>query len=84
MGKPTDEELKEALAEAGRMRETDEDPHHIAKALLNEHFRLTHAEHVYHAVQEYLRTGHDQTAHSRLMKAIEEYRTADTHPALLK
>ena len=84
MGKPTKEELQEALAEAGRMREAGEDPHHIAKALLNEHFRLTHAEHVYQAVQEYFRSGQDQTTHARLMKAVEDYRTADTHPALLK
>ena len=84
MGKPTEAELKEALEEAGRMREQGEDPKHLAKALLNCHYRLTHAEHVYRAVQEYLRSGMDQTSHSRLLKALDEYRTADTHPALLK
>ena len=84
MGKPTDEEIKEALAEAGRMREQDDDPHHVAKALLNCHFMLQHAEKVYHAAQEFLHTGMDQTQHSRLVKALDEYRTAETHPVLLK
>lgn len=84
MGKPTEEELKEALQEAGRMREAGEDPKHVAKALLNCHYRLTYADHLYHAAQEYFRTGMDQSAHSRLIKALEDYRTADTHPVLLK
>ena len=84
MGKPTDEELKEALEEAGKMRETGEDPHHIAKALLNCHFRLSHADRVYHAVEEYIRSGMDQTTHARLIKALDKYRVADTHPGLLK
>jgi len=35
MGMPTEEELREALSEEARMREQGEDPHHIAKALLN-------------------------------------------------
>lgn len=84
MGKPTDEEMKEALEEAGRMREQGEDPHHLAKALLNCHFRLTHAEHVYEAAQEFVRTGMDEHAHRRLVKALEDYRLVDTHPSLLK
>ncbi len=35
MDKPTDDEFKLALAEAGRMRESGNDPHHVARALLN-------------------------------------------------
>ena len=35
MGRPSKEELASALAEAGRMREQGEDPHHVAKCLLN-------------------------------------------------
>ena len=84
MGKPTEEEIAEALLEAGRMREAGEDPHHIAKPLLNCHFRLGHAEHVYQAAQEFLHSGMDQSKHTRLVKALEDYRTADTHPGLLK
>ena len=84
MGKPTDQELKQALAEAARMREKGEDPHHVAKALLNCHFRLQHAEKIYQAAQEYLRTGMEQHQHSLLVKALEEYRTVETHPVLLK
>ena len=40
MGRPSKEELASALAEAGRMREQGEDPHHVAKCLLNHDYRL--------------------------------------------
>ena len=39
MGMPTEAELREALAEAARMREQGEDRHHLAKALLNLEYR---------------------------------------------
>ena len=35
MGKPTTEELPQALEQAAQMREHDDDPHFIAKSLLN-------------------------------------------------
>lgn len=82
MGKPTDEELMQALAEAARMRESGSDPHHIAKALLNFNYRLKYLEKVLEAAEYYLR-GEDAHLHHQLQEAIEvarreERRTAGT------
>lgn len=84
MGTPTAEELKIALDEAGRMREQGEDPFFIAKSLLNHNFRLRHLEKVHEGIIGYVRSGMDDTAHQRLVKILEEYRTAIEHPGLLK
>ena len=80
MGKPTDEELKQALAEAGRMRESGNDPHHIAKALLNLNYRMEYMEKVLEAAEYYLR-GEDAHAHTVLEKAIATAREEDRHTA---
>ena len=42
MAMPTEEELKMALAEAGRMREQGQDPYFVAKALLNLNYQNEH------------------------------------------
>lgn len=84
MGTPTAEELKTALDEAGRMREQGEDPHFLAKCLLNHHFRLRHLEKVHEGIIGYMRSGMDDGAHQRLVKILEDYRTAMEHPGLLK
>ena len=78
MGKPTIEELDEALQEAARMREQDEDPHHIAKALLNLHYRNGYLEKVLHAAELYLR-GLAEHEHIVLQKAIDDARREDAH-----
>lgn len=77
MGMPTDQELKQALAEAGRMREQGEDPHHIAKALLNLNYRVKSLEKVLEAAELFYRSGQSVTEHQRLRKAI-----ADAHAAV--
>lgn len=74
MGIPTKEELNCALDEAARMREAGEDPYFIAKALLNQHYQLTHLEHLYEAVQHYINSGQSETNHSKLLVAINRYR----------
>ena len=75
MGIPSKAELEMALTEAGRMRETSEDPKFVAKSLLNHHYQLTHLENLYHAVQHYIHSGHEEVAHSKLLVAIERYRS---------
>lgn len=74
MGMPTEEELKTALAEAARMREQGEDPHHIAKALLNCHYRVGQLEKVMQAVELYFRSGMAIHEHQELQKALERAR----------
>jgi len=76
MGVPTQDELKEALEEAARMREQDEDPQHLAKALLNHHYQLQKLEKVLHAAELYMHSGQAGTEHAALMRAIEAAKKA--------
>lgn len=77
MGRPTWEELQEALATAARMREKGEDEHHLAKALLNMNYRLRYLEKVLEAAEYFLLTGQDAYKHTELKLAIEEARRAE-------
>ncbi len=77
MGTPTEEELDEALKEAQRMREQGEDPHHVAKALLNLDYRNGFLINVLHAAENYLNSGMAEREHTQLVKAIEKARAAD-------
>ena len=76
MGMPTDQELKLALAEAGRMRETGNDPHHVAKALLNLQYQWQQLEKVRQAAEQFLHSGMAATEHQRLARALKEVREA--------
>lgn len=76
MGVPTKDELQEALEEAARMREHDEDPHHLAKTLLNHHYQLQKLEKVIHAAELYMHSGHAGTEHAALIRAIEAAKKA--------
>lgn len=82
MGKPSKEELAEALAEAGRMREQGEDPHFVAKSLLNHDYRLKLFEQLYQCVEHYLRSGQAEQEHGKLMKILDKIRSAERHPGL--
>jgi len=77
MGKPTPEELQDALNEAARMREQDEDEHHIAKSLLNLHYRMKYMERVLQTAELYMH-GQGIQEHTDLLKAIEAARAVDT------
>jgi hypothetical protein len=81
MSKPTEQELKQALNAAGRMRETGNDPDFIAKALLNCHYLNGYLLEVMHAAEEYIRSGLAEREHTRLLKAIEKGRAADDRSA---
>lgn len=76
MGMPTETELREALAEAGRMRESGQDPHHVAKALLNLHYQVQHLEQVRQAAEKFFRSGMAVAEHQRLRKALADTRAA--------
>lgn len=72
MGMPTEEELKQALAEAGRMREQGDDPHYLAKCLLNMNYRVIQLEKVLKAVELLYRSGMAVQEQTKLRKAVEE------------
>ena len=77
MGVPTSEELEIALQEAARMREEGDDSHHLAKVLLNHHYRLELMDKVMHAAELYLRSGQGTQEHARLVRAIEAAKNAE-------
>lgn len=81
MGKPTQEELEQALTEAKLMRERGEDPCYVAKAFLNCHYQNSLLSEVFHAAQEYLRTGQSEAGHTRLLRAIEKARQSQDRDA---
>jgi len=77
MGKPTEEELEDALKEAQRMREQGEDPHCVAKALLNMNYQSGFLSDVLKAAENYLQSGMAEREHTLLIKAIEKARGVD-------
>ena len=77
MGKPTAEELDEAIKEAQRMREQGADPHYVAKALLNLNYQNGFLVGVLHAAESYLQSGMAEREHAQLVKAIEKARAVD-------
>ncbi len=81
MGKPTEEELKQALAEVSRMREQGDDPHFVAKSLLNLHYRFKLLEKVLQATERYLHSGQAVHEHTVLVKAINDYHSKEKRSA---
>ena len=81
MGKPTKEQLHQALETAAQMREQGIDPHYVAKALLNMNYRMKYMEKVLHAAELYLRGGLNVHEHTALQKAIDEARSEETRTA---
>lgn len=77
MGKPTQQELAGALQEAQRMREQGEDPHCVAKALLNLNYQSGFLVNVLQAAENYLQSGMAEREHAELVRAIEKYRAVD-------
>lgn len=78
MGVPSKEELDSALKEAARMREQGEDPHHLAKTLLNHNYRIETLEKVLHAAELFMHSGQAGHEHSQLVRAIEAAKKASS------
>lgn len=74
MLRPTEEELRAALAEAERLREHGVDPHHLARALLYLARRVARLEAVFEAARDYLEFGQEEHQHAVLVNAIEAAR----------
>lgn len=81
MSKPTKEELEQAVATAIKMRESGQDPHFVAKSLLNCHYQYTYLEEVLHAAERYLHSGMAEREHTLLVKAIAKARQVDERSA---
>ena len=77
MGKPTAEQLEQALAQAAWLREHDMDEYFLGKTLLNHNYRLHLLEDVLHKARQYLHSGQSGQAHRELLRAIEKAEQAD-------
>jgi hypothetical protein len=71
------EQLAAALAAAGRMRERDIDPHHLAAALLYLNARCTALEALYKASDRYLRFGLPEHELSEMRLLVGRLRERD-------
>lgn len=76
MGMLNESELKEALAAAARMRETDQDPHRVAHALLNLHYQNLHYQRLMQALDHYVHSGMATLELQRLRVAIDKTKSA--------
>ena len=76
MGKPTTDQLEQALAQAAWLREHDMDEHFLGKSLLNHNYRLRLLEDVLHKAKLYLHSGNSAQAHRELLRAIEKAEVA--------
>ena len=81
MPKPSEQELHIALETAKQMREHGQDPHYLAKCLLNTHYRLKQVEKVMSAVEQYLHSGLAEAEHRRLLVALQQAHEADARSA---
>ncbi|MGD8484094.1 MAG: hypothetical protein PVJ63_05040 [Thioalkalispiraceae bacterium] len=79
MSKPTRQELASALEQAKYLRESDQDNHFIAKALLSCHYQAGYLREVFHAVEHFLNSGMSETEHRKLLKAVEKARQLDEY-----
>ena len=81
MGKPSEKELAVALKSAKLMRERDNDPFYLAKALLHCHYRAHFLEEVCACAEAYLHSGLADAEHRRLVQAIERLQREEDRSA---
>jgi hypothetical protein len=75
--KPSSEELKAALEEAERIRESGEDPYFIAKTLLYLQQRNNDLEKVMEHAERYIQFGLPVEEHTQLKLLLEEAKTRE-------
>jgi hypothetical protein len=71
MGKPTNEELQQAITTAIAMRESGHDQDHVAKTLLSLNYRMQKMERLLDVLKRYLHAGQSATDHRTLLLAIQ-------------
>jgi hypothetical protein len=72
MGMLSESELKEALAAAAHMRETGQDPHQVARALLNLNYQNRQFHHLLEALEHYMHSGMATLELQRLRLSIDK------------
>lgn len=79
--KPTPDELRQALAEAERLRDAGKDEHFLAKSLLYQNARLERLEEVRRHAELLIRFGQDEHEHAQLVRVLEAARDAEARAA---
>ena len=77
MSKPTDTELKIALAKAIEMKEQGHDEYFLAKSLINHQYRIRYLEEVLQIADRYINHGMADGEHTALLRAIEKAKDAE-------
>ena len=78
MSKPTDAELKLALHEAIRMKEQNDDPNYVAKALLNHNYRIKYLQDVLQIADRFMNHGMAEHERMQLLRTIEKAKDAES------
>lgn len=77
MGKPTQQELEQALAEARRRIDEDVDTDGLGAVFLQQHRRYQYMAGLMQGVAEFFQRREDEHAHARLLRAAEQARQAE-------
>ena len=75
--KPNKTQLETALAAAERLREADEDPEFVARALIYLAGRHELLDRVFRVAERFVKFGMDESEHRELVRAIEAVRHFD-------
>ncbi len=81
MSKPTDAELATAIRAAIEMKEHDDDPHFIARSLLNLQFRMRFYEELLKLADLYLNHGQSESDHMQLLRHINKLKEIELRSA---
>lgn len=81
MSKPSEEELETALKTAAQMRDNDNDPFFVAKALLSHNYRIRYLEEIMHVADRYLNHGMSEQERTHLIRTIEKAKDAESFTA---
>lgn len=71
----SNDELNTAVAQAGIMREQDNDQHAIAKTILNLNYQIKLLENICRAAERYLHSGMSLTEQQKLESAVKKYQS---------
>ena len=77
--KPSSKEMHQAMEMANLMRETDGDPHFLAKSLIYLNHRNEMLERINKAANHYMRFGQAENEHAELLRALEAARLDEEH-----
>lgn len=73
---PTEEQRRQALDDAERLRDGNQDGHYLAKCLLYLNSRVAHLEEVRQLAERLVNFGQDAPVHGQLIRTLDRARHA--------